>query len=91
MTTKALGDDTLRKMEELAGTECNGVVKVVSKLGDWLYVSPDIDEDEYCGSLNTGILSRSFCYRSRHRVRVRLEGVDEKRSQLSMSLLEKEE
>ena len=37
MTIKALGDDNLRKLEELADTECNGVVKAVSKPGDWFY------------------------------------------------------
>ena len=42
-------------MEELAGTECNGFVKAVSKTGVWFYVAPEIDEDEYCGTPNTEI------------------------------------
>ena len=94
--SKLSEDDTLRKMEELAGTECNGVVKAVSKSGDWFYVAPEIDEDEHLPQVGVAhpIQESETDFSAivaGTRVRVRLEGIDEKRGQLSMSLLGMEE
>jgi len=44
--SKLAEGDALSRIEELVGTVCDGIVKAVSKTGDWYYVAPDIDEGE---------------------------------------------
>jgi hypothetical protein len=81
-------------IEALIGKECDGVVKAKSKTGDWYYVQPHM-EGEDAISLPVGVASFSdneadgsiVGYSDGETVRVRLDGIDEKRGQLSMTLL----
>ncbi|CAJ1942284.1 unnamed protein product [Cylindrotheca closterium] len=82
---KSLGGG-LRLIYESEGSECEGTVKAASKTGDWVYVEPDIE------GLPVGIAAMSeelSGVNSGDRVRVRIEGVDEERGQLSLQVLEK--
>lgn len=83
---------SLSAIEELRGTECFGVVKATSKTGNWCYVQPEVEASsvpkvgvahpEVDGDVDDTIAEGD-------RVRIRLEGIDESRGQLSMTLLGK--
>jgi len=75
----------LNRIYALKGTECEGIVKAVSKTGDWVYVQPGLDdlpvgigalENEDLRGLSAG-----------DNVRVRILGIDEERGQLSMEVI----
>lgn len=74
------------------GNEYDGVVKAQSKSGNWCYVQPIVDDGEGF-DLPVGVASISegqdsdTPYSSGDSVRVRVEGIDEKRGQLSLTLL----
>lgn len=79
-------------IDALLGMECDGIVKAKSKTGDWYYVQPHTGENGT--SLPVGVASvlkdegeEKLEYSTGDAVRVRLEGIDEKRGQLSMTLL----
>ena len=90
------GSDGLERIEELAGTECTGVIKAVSKTGDWFYVQPILDRDEMgensC-SLPVGVASIGESSDGNtgllpgNEVRLRLDGIDEERGQVAMTIL----
>ena len=80
-------------IDALIGKECDGIVKAKSKTGDWYYVQPHTEENSI--SLPVGVASflndsveGKLEYSTGDAVRVRLEGIDEKRGQLSMTLLD---
>jgi hypothetical protein len=87
-------------IEQLVGNEYDGVVKAKSKAGDWYYVQACVegmDDDENCNaSLPVGVASfaddseegEHDSYSAGDSVRVRLDGIDEKRGQLALTLLE---
>ena len=91
-------------IEELVGKEYDGIVKAKSKTGDWYYVQPCIGElgetVEMCDvSLPVGVASlvssdgddegsHHDSYSAGDHVRVRLEGIDERRGQLALTLLD---
>ena len=87
-------------MEQLIGKEYDGVVKAKSKAGDWYYVQACVegmDDGENCNvSLPVGVASfvddseegEHDSYSTGDKVRVRIEGIDEKRGQLALTLLE---
>lgn len=89
-------------IEKLIGNEYDGVVKAKSKAGDWYYVQACFDEkeaDECSLLLPVGVASFSDpseegeeseheSYSTGDQVRVRLEGIDEKRGQLALTLLD---
>lgn len=88
---------SLASIEELKGTECSGIVKATSKTGNWFYVEPLVNNDQVGSSIpKVGVahpldengLDGTIVHGTR--VRVRLEGIDESRGQLSMTLLGKE-
>ena len=80
-------------IDALIGKDCDGVVKAKSKTGNWYYVKPNLQNEDGV-SLPVGVASfldgeeSSAEYSPGDAVRVRLEGIDEKRGQLSMTLLE---
>ena len=92
------GGDGLGFILGLVGTECDGVIKARSKTGDWYYVQPMLDGDG--SQLPVGVAVPSVVVEggeegtdelrsleSGDTVRVRLEGIDEVRGQLAMTLL----
>eukprot|EP00804_Cyclotella_cryptica_P021914 CCRYP_000866-RA/>CCRYP_000866-RA protein AED:0.01 eAED:0.01 QI:2252/1/1/1/0.33/0.25/4/1891/550 len=90
LSNKFKGED----IESLIGSEFDGVVKATSKTGESYYVQPFIEgEDEV--SLPVGVASfleeeldkNTSSYSAGDSVRVRLEGIDRKRGQLSLTLL----
>lgn len=84
-------------VQALVGREYDGTVKARSKTGDWYYVQPAGEgegkgegEDGAC-ALPVGVAqtaSGGTSYSAGDRVRVRLEGMDEKRGQLALTLLD---
>ena len=74
------------------GNEYDGVVKAQSKSGNWCYVQPIVGEEEGF-DLPVGVASTSegqdnnTSYSSGDSVRVRVDGIDEMRGQLSLTLL----
>jgi len=87
--------NVLDSIQDLAGMECNGIIKAKSKTGNWFYVKPTdgdsamIDELPVgVATLNTEQESTLSLLKAGDSVRVRLEGIDENRGQLSMVLLE---
>lgn len=87
-------------LHALIGNEYNGVVKAKSKTGNWYYVQPDGGDEadslpvgvaSFDGAMAEGVSddeSPSLSYAPGDKVRVRLEGIDEKRGQLSLTLLD---
>jgi hypothetical protein len=87
-------------VQNLIGNVYDGVVKAKSKTGDWYYVQPCVGEDmSSCDeSWPVGVASAlskvgepsgsSENYSVGDHVRVRLEGIDERRGQLALTLLE---
>jgi hypothetical protein len=79
-------------ISSLIGNEYDGVVKAKSKSGDWYYVQPIVGEEEGF-ELPVGVASilegqgNETPYSSGDNVRVRVEGIDEKRGQLSLKML----
>ena len=74
----------LDRIMELEGTECDGVVQAISKTGDWCYVKPSIDE------LPVGVAklsSEDINVAKGDSVRVRMDGIDETRGQLAMTVI----
>eukprot|EP00956_Cyclotella_meneghiniana_P004354 scaffold5312_cov71-Cyclotella_meneghiniana.AAC.8 len=81
-------------IDALVGKECDGVVKAKSQTGDWYYVQPHMDgEDGVClpvglaGFVEGESEENRVEYTAGDTVRVRLEGIDDKRGQLSMTLV----
>lgn len=72
-------------IRKLRGQQSQGTVKATSKTGDWLYVQP---ED---ASLPVGIATtpEDLDVGQGDSVRIQFDGVDEKRGQLAMSVLER--
>ena len=89
---KKNGEGTgLQQILDRDGMECNGTVKAKSKTGDWYYVQPDVNEDEEGSKLPVGVAQGKLdeVISSGDKVRVRLDGIDESRGQLAMTLLDK--
>jgi len=84
-------EDCLQQILDNVGMECNGMVKAKSKKGDWYYVQPDASEDvaklQFPVGVAKGDLSEVLS--PGDRVSVRLDGIDESRGQLVMTLLKK--
>lgn len=90
-------------IQSLIGNEYDGIVKAKSKTGDCYYVQPFVEgEGEATSGLPVGIAnfvaelegedgdgsSKHASYSAGDKVRVRLEGIDEKRGQLALTLLD---
>jgi len=88
-------------IESLIGNVYDGIVKAKSKTGNWYYVQPCVESDEVennvgescIPSMPVGVASfeeeddNQKLYESGDNVRVRLEGIDEKRGQLALTLI----
>jgi hypothetical protein len=75
----------LERIMELEGTECEGVVQAISKTGDWCYVKPSIED------LPVGIAtlpSGGSAVSKGAVVRVQVNGIDESRGQLAMTVIQ---
>lgn len=88
--SKLTEGDVLRKVEELVGRECNGVVRAVSKTGDWFYVAPEVAKEQNLPQVGVAhrVQDLDMDYSNITAgtiVKVRLEGI--KNGQLSMSLI----
>jgi hypothetical protein len=85
--SKQLGG--MKRMKQLLGKECNGIVKAVSNAGDWFYVEPELD------NVPVGVASVSEEIRESlargDGVRIQIVGVDEERGQLAMRILQRVE
>ena len=85
---KKLGG-SLEKIWKMEGEECDGTVKATSHSGDWVYVEVQglpvgvatLDSDETSVATNELMVGDS--------VRVRMDGIDEQRGQLSMHVIDK--
>jgi hypothetical protein len=74
----------LERIQELEGTECDGIVQAVSNTGDWCYVRPSVED------LPVGVAKLSsddIQVAKGDSVRVRMDGIDESRGQLAMTVI----
>jgi len=76
----------------LIGNEYEGIVKAKSKTGDWYYVQPCVEGEREAYSLPVGVAKLESdeehgLYSAGDRIRVRVEGIDEKRGQLALTLI----
>jgi len=100
--TKQFTEEDHLDIHTLVGNVYNGIVKAKSKTGDWYYVQPlcidgEIVEDGQ-SVIPVGIATfpaqevggekDHSSYAVGDHVRVRLEGIDERRGQLSLSILD---
>jgi len=83
------GGEGLSQILDNVGMECNGTVKAKSNKGDWYYVQPDADDDVGGLKFPVGVAQGELneVLSPGDRVRVRLDGIDESRGQLAMTLL----
>lgn len=80
-----LSNKCSQDITSLVGNEYDGIVKAKSKSGDWYYVQPaGVDLPVGVASIMDG---QDVSYSSGDSVRVRVEGIDEKRGQLSLTML----
>jgi hypothetical protein len=79
-----MGGD-IQNILKLKGTLCDGIVKATSNTGDWVYVQPEL-EGLPVGVAEIGDVSGLSQGDS---VRIRLEGIDESRGQLAMTVIER--
>lgn len=83
--TKTMGgEDGLVNILSSVGLELEGVVKAKSKTGDWYYIQPDVEgypvgvaKSEIDEDLEPG-----------QRAKIRVDGIDESRGQLALTVLE---
>jgi hypothetical protein len=102
LLTKQLTEEDHHDIQTLVGNVYNGIVKAKSKTGDWYYVQPlcidgEIVEDGQ-SVIPVGIANfpaheevgekEHSSYAVGDHVRVRLEGIDERRGQLSLLILD---
>jgi predicted RNA-binding protein with TRAM domain len=71
------------RIDELKGTECDGVVQAISNTGDWCYVKAAL-EDLPVGVAN---LSPDLSVSKGDSVHVRIDGIDESRGQIAMTVI----
>ncbi len=71
------------RIDELKGTECDGVVQAISNTGDWCYVKAAL-EDLPVGVAN---LSSDISVSKGDSVHVRIDGIDESRGQIAMTVI----
>jgi hypothetical protein len=77
------------RLNSLVGNEYDGIVKAKSKTGDWYYVQPQGESEM---TLPVGIAKfpenkEPENIEEGDQVRIRLEGIDQKRGQLSLTIL----
>lgn len=74
------------RIQQLLGMECDGIVKATSNTGDWCYVEPNVEKIPVgVATVSQSMIEEDF--RQGDGVRIRIEGVDENRGQLSMRIL----
>jgi len=98
--SKQIGQEDI---QSLIGNEYDGIVKAKSNTGDWYYVQPCVEEGEeeandgvalpvgvanFVNESDDGEEGKHDAYSAGDHVRVRLEGIDEKRGQLALTLLD---
>ena len=72
---------------KLVGDEGEGIVKAISKTGDWLYVEPQFRGLPVgVAQLASGMTLKSLS--EGDSVRIRVDGIDEARGQLALTVLE---
>lgn len=78
---------SLKKIWDMEGEECEGVVKACSKSGDWFYVQPSSQD------LPVGVATPTATdvpeLSVGDVVKIRISGIDEKRGQLALELIAK--
>jgi ribosomal protein S1 len=85
---------SLDRISHYVGRECSGIVKATSQTSDWLYVQPQLE------NLPVGVGTLSPVLKQREdegginikvgdAVNIRLDGIDEERGQLAMTVLGK--
>ena len=80
-------DGDINNIMKLVGDEGEGIVKAISKTGDWLYVEPQfrglpVGVAQLASDMTLESLSEGDS------VRIRVDGVDEARGQLALTVLE---
>lgn len=98
--SKQIGQEDI---QSLIGNEYDGIVKAKSNTGDWYYVQPCAEEGEeeandgvslpvgvanFVSESDDGEEGKHDAYSAGDHVRVRLEGIDEMRGQLALTLLD---
>lgn len=84
LASKFGGENGLKKIECAIGKEMEGIVKARSKTGDWYYVNPNNDAFPVGVAKSDG----STNYEQGQRVKIRLDGIDEFRGQIALSILD---
>lgn len=83
LAKKMGGEDGLNKIVSSVGVEMEGMVKAKSKTGDWYYVQP-ADESFPVGLAKCEIAAVLDAGQS---VKIRVDGIDEARGQLALTIL----
>jgi len=83
LASKVGGEEGLQKIFDSVGDEMEGEIKAKSKSGDWYYVQPAND------SLPVGIGKNEVdgSFSSGDKVHIRINGIDETRGQLSLTII----
>jgi len=81
-------DGDINNILNLVGKEGEGVVKAISQTGNWLYVQPKFQDLPVGIAQLSGDISLSSL-KEGDSVLVRLDGVDESRGQLAMTVVAK--
>lgn len=85
---------SLDRISQFRGRECSGIVKATSQTSDWLYVQPQMENLPVGVATLSPVLRQSeedgeIMIQAGDAVRIRLDGIDEDRGQLAMTVLEK--
>jgi len=85
LTSKMGGDEGLQNILSSVGLQIEGVVKAKSKTGDWYYIQPEVE------GFPVGIAQSEIDedLASGDRAKIRVDGIDESRGQLALTVLEK--
>lgn len=84
LAKKMGGEEGLANIQSSIGLEMGGVVKAVSKAGDWYYVEPEVEG--FPVGVATNESSKSLV--QGQEVKIRIEGIDESRGQLALTIVD---
>jgi len=83
LAKKMGGEDGLQTILSSVGLEMEGIVKATSKTGDWYYVQPEVE------GFPVGIAQSTIeaSLEPGDKAKIRIDGIDESRGQLTMTIL----
>jgi len=96
-----LGPQLLQTIMDSVGMECDGTVRAKSKTGNWYYVQPHPNDHTTTNNNNNDEIqlpvgvatpqettTNDSTFHSGDKVRIRIDGMDESRGQLALTLLD---